>query len=87
MPLRELTIEMLFSSLKKLDFEEFERIFYYMFRNLYRIKIGRKWLVGHPWGYLNAKESHFSINFNFYRFLGKKLRDFKHPSFFGFEML
>eukprot|EP00493_Phyllostaurus_siculus_P005498 UN05541 len=44
-PLRELIIEMLFSSLKKVDFEEFGRIFYYMFRNSYCIKIGRKWLV------------------------------------------
>ena len=32
--LHELIIEMLFSSLKKLDFEEFERIFSYMFPQL-----------------------------------------------------
>jgi len=36
-----------------------------------------------PRGYLNAKESKFSINFNFDGFLGKKLRDFTHPSFFS----
>ena len=43
--LRELIIDMLFSSFKKWDFEEFERIFYYTFRTFYHIKTGRKWLV------------------------------------------
>jgi len=42
-----------------------------------------------PPGLFKRKESKFSINFNlnFEGFLGKKIRDFTHPSFFSFEML
>ena len=63
--------------LKNDDFPAFSRILFYAFLDLYWVKTSGKWLVRHPWGFLNTKNAILSFISYFYLFFGKNLRNFK----------